>query len=86
MRKRKRRRSFYQRYLRSLRWKRKRDAVVKRDGGRCRICNAEGPLEVHHRTYKDLGHEKMADLISLCPDCHEIHHKAAKLRKNKKNA
>jgi len=41
---------------------------------RCRACFAEasddGALEVHHRTYQRLGHEKSGDLTTLCGPCH----------------
>lgn len=31
-------------------------------------------LDVHHRTYKNRGNEKFADLIVLCRACHSKHH------------
>jgi len=35
-------------------------------GNRCALCYADGPLEVHHRTYERLGHEELTDCIALC--------------------
>jgi hypothetical protein len=37
-------------------------------------------LEVHHRTYARLGFEQPDDLIALCHDCHQDHHRALVLR------
>jgi hypothetical protein len=43
---------------------------------RCQMCNSEGILNVHHRTYDIHGYEmeNMKDLIVLCDDCHKKHH------------
>lgn len=34
----------------------------------------EGIVEIHHRTYRNRGNEKMADLAVLCDGCHCIEH------------
>lgn len=42
---------------------------------RCRLCNRAPPtvrLEVHHRTYKNLGFEQAEDLTTLCATCHGV--------------
>ena len=31
-------------------------------------------LTVHHKTYKNLGHETREDVLVLCRNCHEIGH------------
>lgn len=31
-------------------------------------------FELHHRTYKNLGAERLMDLVLMCPGCHaEVH-------------
>lgn len=41
----------------------------------CYCCGREdGPKDLHHRTYKNLGHEYLRDLVPLCRDCHEAVH------------
>lgn len=64
--------SFYKRYIRSLRWKRKRKAIILRAGGLCEVCGVEAPLSVHHWHYRTLGNERPEDLVALCEDCHEV--------------
>lgn len=60
----------YYTYIQSREWKCKADQRREIDYHYCRFCEAEGFLHVHHRTYKRLGHERMTDLITLCPCCH----------------
>jgi predicted HNH restriction endonuclease len=31
-------------------------------------------MHLHHRTYKNLGNERLNDLVPLCPDCHDRVH------------
>ena len=52
-------------------WKEIRLVVIERDGNQCRGCEATEDLEVHHRTYKNWGKEKIEDLTTLCRICHE---------------
>ncbi len=66
---------FYDRYMRSARWRfsAARLAELKAARRRCRICNDPGRrarLEVHHRTYRRLGREAASDLLCVCGDCH----------------
>ncbi|MEH2539232.1 MULTISPECIES: hypothetical protein [unclassified Bradyrhizobium] len=67
----------YPTYIGSHAWKTNqgRLAELRASGYRCRICNAsraEARLEVHHRTYENLGRERMADLTTLCAPCHVV--------------
>jgi 5-methylcytosine-specific restriction endonuclease McrA len=67
----------YREYLRSDVWKRLRREALERDGRRCRLCNAAGNLQVHHRYYPEtLGTETCDALTTLCRRCHEevAHH------------
>lgn len=65
----------YQEYLKSDYWQTVRDHILSRDGYRCRLCNLDIDLQVHHRTYDNLGEEKFEDLITLCGFCHSTFHK-----------
>ena len=74
----------YERYMRSEAWERKRSERLELDGNRCVMCGrpnglqkdgATPILQVHHIHYRNLGHEPMEDLVSLCPTCHKRIHK-----------
>ena len=59
-------------YLRSPRWKKKREEVFAHYGKRCFACRRRAKvLHVHHMTYARLGREAMGDLIPLCVPCHK---------------
>jgi 5-methylcytosine-specific restriction endonuclease McrA len=59
--------------IRSRCWPALRQAVLRRDGFRCRCCGARGRLEVDHikpvRHAPELAFE-IDNLQSLCPSCH----------------
>lgn len=61
---------LYERYLRSPRWKSKRERVLQRDGHRCQNCLSQAATEVHHLSYGRIGDEPLFDLISICWECH----------------
>ncbi len=56
----------------SVRWRLLREQCLARDGHRCMLCNASGPLECHHRTYERAGEEFLSDLTTLCHACHDV--------------
>ncbi len=64
--------------LRKRYWKSK--LVTRNEEGRitCAYCNSTGLLNLHHKTYKRLGGEKLHDLILLCSLHHEAAHEAEK--------
>ncbi len=68
----------YERYLRSPRWRWfLRPLRIWLDGGRCRLCNRNTNLQVHHRSYahlRDWWWRELADLTTLCNSCHSNHH------------
>lgn len=68
------RRENYLAYLDSGQWKETRSLALARDGHRCRVCNREKHLDVHHRTYARLFSEDLGDLTTLCRNCHELYH------------
>ncbi len=67
----------YREYLRTPEWRRARAAALVRAGFCCALDPAHVEnLEVHHRTYERLGAEHADDLLVLCQDCHQLHHKS----------
>jgi 5-methylcytosine-specific restriction endonuclease McrA len=64
----------YQRYLQSDVWQTLRAQAIRRAHGHCLLCPRRSHLEVHHRTYVALGHERVEDLVVLCRECHRRHH------------
>lgn len=68
------RKTEYQKYLESPRWKQLRAEAIKRDCWGCVFCGND--IEhVHHVKYpKVLGEETVGDLISVCKICHDKCH------------
>lgn len=64
----------YAAYLRTPHWQAMRAAALKYAEHRCQLCYSTEAVEVHHRTYDRVGHERLADLTVLCARCHERHH------------
>lgn len=73
----------YDRYRNSSDWKAKRKARLEMDKYRCRRCGLDGDV-VHHRTYENIGNEKMEDLETLCSWCHKRIHGLDKIVHNRK--
>lgn len=69
----------YAEYLRSPEWRERRQVALEAAGHRCQVCNAPGPLDVHHRTYERLGAEDAGDLFVLCRTCHDLFHRNGRL-------
>lgn len=67
----------YQKYIKSSAWraKRKRFFDSKLDKS-CYICgDKNSPKDLHHRTYKNLGNERLMDLVPTCSgSCHQAIH------------
>ena len=63
------------------RWRVVRKRVFDRDGWRCQGCGKPGRLEAHHVTPLDQGGAPfdLANLETLCRDCHIRHHQEANL-------
>lgn len=69
-------RMAYREYLRTPEWRVTRAQALERAGNCCSLdVTHADDLEVHHRTYERVGHELAADLVVLCHDCHDLHHK-----------
>jgi 5-methylcytosine-specific restriction endonuclease McrA len=65
----------YRLYLQTPEWRARAGTARARAGGKCQLCNTEGALDVHHRTYENCGNERPEDLIALCRDCHYGYHR-----------
>lgn len=75
--------SEYIEHLQSPEWRETRMRVLVRASGRCERCNALVPsdkLQVHHKTYDNLGDEPLDDLLALCVICHILADKARKMK------
>lgn len=65
----------YREYMQSEAWRDLRSRVLQRDQCRCRDCGKASPSnDVHHLTYIRLGSENLADLVTLCRECHDRLH------------
>ena len=69
----------YCEYLKTEHWKDVRERCIRAFDGKCGICNSRESIEVHHRTYSNVGNEKPGDTIPLCGSCHDLFHKNKKL-------
>lgn len=77
----------YKQYLKSDKWRLKRQEVFNRalknansnnKHGVCEKCGYEPfkpCLQVHHLSYDNIFNERLKDLILLCPYCHKEVHK-----------
>jgi len=64
----------YREYIQSAEWKERARVTKIRSGMKCERCGKAGnfhTLQAHHKSYKNLGHERRADLMCLCADCHK---------------
>ena len=47
----------------------------KNKWGRCEICNWEGPCDIHRKRHgMNGGKYTKWNIMSLCPNCHRLHH------------
>ena len=67
--------SNYNELLKDIRWINISNLIKERDGQRCRVCNSNLKLNVHHRIYRGRPWEaRLTDLITLCNKCHDNFH------------
>jgi len=80
-------RSEYHEYIVSDAWKATRKRYwSSKMSKKCYVCGEKsGSLELHHRTYKNLGNERLMDLVPVHRECHELIHKLYNERTNKKD-
>jgi len=68
-------RKNYRAYLKTKHWKNLR-LRYKRSKlpWKCYVCGSTERLQLHHRSYRRVGRERLQDLIPMCRACHsEIH-------------
>ena len=67
---------FYRRYIRSPEWEKRKAVRMEIDGYRCVMCGDTKALQVHHVSYRNLGHEDiLRDLCTVCNSCHRKIHR-----------
>jgi hypothetical protein len=64
----------YDDYLMSPHWRQLAEETKRLAGYRCQLCNGEGTLHAHHRTYDRIDDELQSDLVALCASCHAKFH------------
>lgn len=61
----------YQEYITSRHWRAVRERYFNSKLPKvCEVCKCE-QVDLHHRTYKNLGHERLMDLVPLCRKHHQ---------------
>ena len=73
---------WYSIYLKSDKWREKRQKVLHRAQGICEGCRDADSTEVHHLTYDNVGDEFLFQLVALCHKCHTRLHKEQKVKRN----
>lgn len=76
----------YNAYLQSDEWRRKRKEKAIEQNYTCEICGKVVPtgFNIHHKTYRHLGHEPLNDLMFLCESCHMELHRQERIKKANK--
>ena len=71
----------YLNYLKSEHWQETKKKYLLPDS-KCRVCNQKEGLELHHKTYVNIGKETEEDFLILCRGCHKkIHfHKGKQIK------
>jgi len=65
----------YDEYLKTEHWQHFRKQALKDSHYSCRLCDTKDvELNVHHKTYRNLGRETFLDIVVLCVDCHSKFH------------
>lgn len=75
------RRQSYVRYIKSAKWRKRRELYFQTHEKKCRACGSINRIELHHKTYKNIRKERDADLAPLCYKCHNAIHKIQKKSK-----
>ncbi len=68
----------YNEYIRTHpRWQKVRQERLKFDNYKCVVCGKDVrdvAYQTHHLCYQRLGHERLRDVITMCPGCHKEFH------------
>ncbi len=69
---------LYEQHIKSAKWRKIKQRRLAKDGYMCKNWHwwpVKSNLEVHHKSYRNLGNEKQWELITLCKRCHNKIHK-----------
>ena len=71
----------YHVYIQSKAWERKKAEFrnSKYSTGRCFVCGATTNIDIHHDHYRNLGKERLGDLVELCRMHHQTLHYRIKI-------
>jgi hypothetical protein len=61
-------------YMASPEWTSLRRRTIEAHDGKCERCGGIEDVQVHHTSYRRLGHELPEDLLVLCGVCHRREH------------
>lgn len=61
-------------YMQSADWSERKRRYFSTHKRICKRCGANERIQLHHRTYENLGLEPDEDLEPLCENCHNHHH------------
>lgn len=73
--------SQYRQYIQSAEWRATRERYwSSKLPSDCYVCDRPRVpgMHLHHRTYKNLGAERLMDLVPVCPDCHSFVHQLSR--------
>lgn len=56
-------------------WFDKREMILNLRGYKCERCGSTKKIQVHHKTYINVGNEGLKDVEVLCSKCHKGEHK-----------
>ena len=82
----------YKEYLKTNHWLMLKARMYNKYKYKCAYCSTNKDLNLHHKTYDNVGNERVKDLVYLCSNCHKLVHADKikdtnlKLELKKKNA
>ncbi len=65
----------YKEYLQSDHWKATKKRYYASRKKECWVCGSTVGIDLHHKTYANLGRERIHDLVPLCRNHHEQFHR-----------
>ena len=64
----------YGAYLRSPEWAAFRERYFQKHSRKCFVCGTDKEIQLHHKSYRSVGHERPSDVVQLCRPHHiEVH-------------
>ena len=75
-----RNKNWYCDYLKSEHWITTSRLAQEHYGNKCTRCSETKNLQTHHKSYANIGKEKLSDLDVLCKKCHKEEHTTKKIK------